>query len=74
MTDRDGKNTHAHGYPWIKSVTDTGRVAKRVSTCIINGNLTTHYYMDTETYLIVPISDIKISKLLKYPHISYLIT
>jgi len=27
---RGGKNTHAHGYPQVKSVTDTGRVAKRV--------------------------------------------
>ena len=50
-----GKNTHAHGYLWIKSVTGTGRVTKRVSTGIMNEYLTTHYYMDTDTDLIVPI-------------------
>jgi len=33
----------------------TGQVAKRVTTGIINGYLTTHYYMDTDTDLIVPI-------------------
>jgi len=41
-----GKNTHAHGYLWVKSVTGTGQVAKWVSMGIINGYLTTHYYMD----------------------------
>ena len=54
---RGGKNTHAHGHPWVKSVTGTGRVAKRVSTCIRNGYFTTHYYMDMDTDLIVPIPD-----------------
>jgi len=38
-----------HGYPWVKSVTGTGRVAKRVSTSIVNEYLTTHYYMSTDT-------------------------
>ena len=52
---RGVKNTHAHGYPWVISVMSTGRVAKRVSTGIINGYLTTHYYMDTDTNLIVSI-------------------
>ena len=32
-----------------------GRVAKRVSTCIINGYLTVHYYMGTDTDLIVSV-------------------
>jgi hypothetical protein len=50
-----GKNTHTHGYPWVKSVTGMERVAKRVSTGIINGYLTTRYYMDTDTDLIVSI-------------------
>ena len=48
-----GKNTHAHGYLWVISVTGMGRVAKQVSTCILNGYLTTHCYMDTDTDLIV---------------------
>jgi hypothetical protein len=52
---RGGKNTNSHGYPWIKSVTGTGRVAKRVSMGIINGYLTTHYYIDRDTDLLVPI-------------------
>jgi len=52
---RGGKNIHADGYPRVKSVTGTGRVAKRVSTGIINEYLTTHYYMDTDMNLIVPI-------------------
>jgi len=74
VLSRGGKNIHAHGYPWVKSVTGTGRVAKRVSTSIINGYLITHYYMVTDTDLIVPILDNKLSKLLKYPYIYYLIT
>jgi len=45
---RGGKNTHTHEYPWVKTVTGMERVAKRVSTGIINGYLTTHYYMDTD--------------------------
>jgi len=53
--DRGGKNTHAHGYPWVKSITGTGRVVKRVSTDIINGYLTTPYYVDTDKDLIVHI-------------------
>ena len=74
-----GKNTHAHVYPWVKSVTGTGRVAKWVSTDIINRYLTTHYYMGTYTNLIVsipqvPIPNNKLSKLLKYRYISCLIT
>jgi hypothetical protein len=52
---RGGKNTHARGYPWVKSVTGMERVAKRVPTGIINGYLTTHYYMDTDTDWIVSI-------------------
>jgi len=52
---KGGKNTYVHIYPRVKSVTGTGRVAKRVSTDIINGYLTTHYYMDTNTDLIVSI-------------------
>jgi len=55
MATRGGKNTHAHGYPWVKSVTGTWLVAKRVSTSIINGYLTTHYYMDMDMNLIVSI-------------------
>jgi len=52
----------------------TGQVVKRVSTCIINGYLTTHYYMGTDTDLIVSIPDNELTKLLKYLYISYLIT
>jgi hypothetical protein len=52
MYFRGGKNTHVHGYPWVKSVTDTEWVAKRVSMDIIDGYLITHYYMDTDTDLI----------------------
>ena len=52
---RGGKNTHVHVYSWIKSVTGTGRIVRRVSTGIINKYLTAHYYMDTNTYLIVSI-------------------
>jgi len=79
VTPRGGKNIHTHGYPWVKSVTGMERVARRVSTGIINGYLTTHYYMDINTDLIVPyprvpIPDNKLSKLLKYLYISYLIT
>ena len=77
--DRGGKNTHVHGYQWVKYVTGTRRIAKRVFTDIINGYLTTHYYMDTDTDLIVSIPmgtipDNKLSKLQKYLYISYLIT
>jgi len=50
-----GKNGHAHGYPWVKSVTDTERTAKQVSTGIINGYLITHYYMGMDMDLIVSI-------------------
>ena len=76
---RGGKNTHAHGYPSIKSITGTGRVGKQVPTGIIHGYLTTHYYMGTDTDLIVSIptgthTDNKLSKLLKYIYISCLIT
>jgi len=71
---RGGKNTHAHGYSWVKSITGTRRVAKRVSMGIINGYLTTHYYMGTDTDLIVSIPDNKLSKLLKYLYISCPIT
>ena len=53
LSTRGGKNTHAHGYPRVKSVTGMERVAKWVSTGIINGYLTTRYYMDTDTNLIV---------------------
>jgi len=68
---RGGKNTHIHGYSWVKSVTGTGRVTKWVSTGIINGYLTTHYYIDTD--LIVSIPENKLSKLLKYLSIFYLL-
>jgi len=53
LTSRGGKNTCIHGYLQVKSVTGMGRVAKRVSIDIINGNLTTQHYMDINTYLIV---------------------
>jgi len=43
-------------YPWVKSILDTERVAKRVSTGIINGYLTPHYYMDMDMDLIVLIA------------------
>ena len=46
----------ARGYPRIKSVIDTGRVAKRVSAGIINGYLTTRYFMDTDLMMPVPAS------------------
>jgi len=52
---RGGKNTHTHGYPLVKSFTGMGQVAKRVYTSIINGYLTTYYYMDTDTDLMVHI-------------------
>jgi len=66
-----GKNTHAHRYLWVKSITGTGRIANRVSTGIINGYLTINYYIGTNTDLIVsiPIPDDKVSKLLKYLYI-----
>jgi len=38
---RGGKKIRAQGYPRIKSVMGTGRVAKRVPADIINGYLTT---------------------------------
>jgi hypothetical protein len=59
---------NVHGYPWVKSVTGMGQVAKRVSTGIINRYLTTHYYMDTDTDLIVPIP---MGTLPDYPILSY---
>jgi len=68
---RGDKDIHVHMYPWFKSVTNTGRVAKRVLMGMVNGYLTIHYYMDTDTDLIVFIPD---NKLIKYPYISYLIT
>jgi len=66
---RGGKNTHVQGHPWVKSVTGT----RQVSTGTINVYLTNQYYMDTYTESIVPIPNNKLSKLLKYPYISYLI-
>ena len=66
IENRGGKNTHTYGYPWIKYV--TGTVAKRIFMGIINGYLITQYFMDTDTYLIVPISDNKLGKLLKYSY------
>jgi len=48
-----GKNTHVHRYLCVKFVMGIGRVAKRVSTSIVNRYLTTHYYMDTDMDLIV---------------------
>ena len=65
---RGGKNTHAHGYPRVNSITGTEWIAKQISIGIINGYLNTHYYMDTNTNLIVPIPDNKLIKLLKYRH------
>ena len=50
---RGGKKIHARGYPWIKSV--TGRVAKRIPAGKINGYLTTRYFMDTDTDLMIPV-------------------
>jgi len=41
VNSRDGKKIRARGYPRIKSVMGTGRVAKRVPADIINGYLTT---------------------------------
>ena len=54
IQDRGGKKIRARGYPRIKSVMDTGRVAKRVPADIINGYLTTRYFMDTDMMIPVP--------------------
>jgi len=54
-TYRGGKKIRARGYPQIKSVMGTGRVVKRVPTGIINGYLTTRYFMDTDTDLMIPV-------------------
>jgi len=51
----DGKKIRARRYLRIKSVIGTGRVAKRVPTGIINGYLTTRYFMDTDTDLMIPV-------------------
>jgi len=71
VATRGGKKIRARGYPRIKSVMGTGRVVKRVSTGIINGYLTTRYFMDTDTDLMIPCPRVsvpvnKLSKLLKY--------
>jgi len=50
---RGGKKIHACGYPWIKSVMDTERITKRVSTYIINEYLTTCYFMDMDINLMI---------------------
>jgi len=49
------KKIRVRGYPWIKSVMGTGRVVKRVPTGIINGYLTTRYFKDTDTDLMIPV-------------------
>jgi len=64
---RGGKKIRTRGYPRIKSVMGTGRVAKRVPAGIINGYLTTRYFMDTDTDLMVSVPVNILSKLLKYP-------
>ena len=51
---RGGKKICARGYSRIKSVMGTGRVAKRVPASIINGYLTTHYFMGTDTDMMMP--------------------
>ena len=51
---RGGKKIRTRGYPRIKSVMGTGRVAKRVPAGIINGYLTTCYFMDTDTDMMMP--------------------
>jgi len=52
---RGGKKICARGYPRIKSVMGTRRVAKRVPAGIINGYLTTRYFMDTDTDLMIAV-------------------
>ena len=52
---RGGKKIRTRGYPRIKSVMDTGRVAKRVPADIINGYLATRYFMDTDTDMMIPV-------------------
>jgi len=64
---RGGKKIRTRGYPRIKSVMGTGRVAKQVPEGIINGYLTTRYFMDTDTDLMVSVPINILSKLLKYP-------
>ena len=52
---RGVKKIRARGYPQIKSVMGTGRVAKRVPADIINGYLTTRYFMDLDTDMMIPV-------------------
>jgi hypothetical protein len=52
---RGGKKIRARGYPRIKSVMGTGRVAKRVPAGKINGYFTTRYFMGTDTDLMIPV-------------------
>ena len=62
-----GKKIRTCGYPRIKSVMGTRQVAKRVPADIINGYLTTCYFMDTDTDMMIPVPVNKLCKLLKYP-------
>ena len=55
IVSRGGKKIRARGYPRIKSVMDTGRVGKRVPADIINGYLTTRYFMNTDTDMMIPV-------------------
>ena len=50
---RDGKKEHAHGYPQIKSITDMEHVVKRVSVNIIYNYLTTCYFINMNTNLMI---------------------
>jgi len=55
LKNRGGEKICVRGYPWIKSVMGTERVAKRVSAEIINGYLTIRYFMGTDTDLMMPV-------------------
>jgi hypothetical protein len=52
---RGGKKIRARGYPQIKPIMGTDRVAKRVPADILNEYLTTHYFMDTDMDLMIPV-------------------
>jgi len=56
------------GYPRIKSVMGTGRVANWVPVGIINRYLTIRYYMNTDTDLMIPVP----AGIPSYPLINYL--
>jgi len=55
LTSRGGKKIRACRYPWIKSVMGMGRVARWVSMDIINWYLTTRYFMEADTDLMIPV-------------------